>query len=151
MSKALGERWWYALLRKIKKRLFSDSKSSALLSAWFRRVAYPRAVSIFYMPLGIDRKKVWRPLRAQAKWAASQNAQVYRIGERGSSPGPMTFPCLYCSVIDGADVLGTSNFILANDQLLHHDLYAFDTDYTSGGTTYDVTSHGLLLGLEYKF
>jgi hypothetical protein len=25
------------------------------------------------------------------------------------------------------------------------------TDYTSGGTTYDVISHGLLLGLEYKF
>lgn len=25
------------------------------------------------------------------------------------------------------------------------------TDYTSGGTTYDVTSHGLLLGLEYRF
>ncbi|MFZ9936010.1 MAG: outer membrane protein [Luteolibacter sp.] len=28
---------------------------------------------------------------------------------------------------------------------------AIDTDYTSGGTTYDVTSHGLLLGLEYRF
>jgi len=25
------------------------------------------------------------------------------------------------------------------------------TDYTSGGTTYDVISHGLMLGLEYKF
>jgi hypothetical protein len=25
------------------------------------------------------------------------------------------------------------------------------TDYTSGGTTYDVISHGLLLGFEYKF
>lgn len=25
------------------------------------------------------------------------------------------------------------------------------TDYTNGGTTYDVISHGLLLGLEYKF
>jgi opacity protein-like surface antigen len=25
------------------------------------------------------------------------------------------------------------------------------TDYTSGSTTYDVISHGLLLGLEYKF
>lgn len=28
---------------------------------------------------------------------------------------------------------------------------AISTDYTSGGTTYDVTSHGLLLGLEYRF
>ncbi len=28
---------------------------------------------------------------------------------------------------------------------------AIDTDYTSGGTTYDVTSHGLLLGFEYRF
>lgn len=28
---------------------------------------------------------------------------------------------------------------------------AIDTDYTSGGTTYDVTSHGLLLGLECRF
>jgi opacity protein-like surface antigen len=28
---------------------------------------------------------------------------------------------------------------------------AIGTDYTSGGTTYDVTSHGLLLGYEYKF
>jgi hypothetical protein len=28
---------------------------------------------------------------------------------------------------------------------------ALGTDYTSGGTTYDVVSHGLLLGLEYKF
>lgn len=28
---------------------------------------------------------------------------------------------------------------------------AIGTDYTSGGTTYDVTSHGLLLGLEYRF
>jgi opacity protein-like surface antigen len=25
------------------------------------------------------------------------------------------------------------------------------TDYTSGGTTFEVISHGLLLGLEYKF
>jgi opacity protein-like surface antigen len=28
---------------------------------------------------------------------------------------------------------------------------AISTDYTNGGTTYDVTSHGLLLGYEYKF
>ncbi len=28
---------------------------------------------------------------------------------------------------------------------------ALGTDYTSGGTTYDVTSHGLLLGYEYRF
>jgi hypothetical protein len=28
---------------------------------------------------------------------------------------------------------------------------AISTDFTSGGTTYDVTSHGLLLGLEYRF
>jgi hypothetical protein len=28
---------------------------------------------------------------------------------------------------------------------------ALGTDYTSGSTTYDVVSHGLLLGLEYKF
>jgi opacity protein-like surface antigen len=28
---------------------------------------------------------------------------------------------------------------------------AISTDYTSGTTTYDVTSHGLLLGLEYHF
>lgn len=28
---------------------------------------------------------------------------------------------------------------------------ALGTDYTSGGTTYDVISHGLLLGLEYRF
>jgi hypothetical protein len=28
---------------------------------------------------------------------------------------------------------------------------AIGTDYTSGSTTYDVTSHGLLLGYEYKF
>lgn len=131
MSAASGERWWYALLRKIKKGLLSDSKSSALLSAWFRRVGYPRAVSFFYMPLGVDRSKVWRPLRAQAEWVASLNAEVYRIGESGASTRPMVAPSLYCSVINDADVLGASNFILADDQLLHHDLYAFDTDYTS--------------------
>ena len=42
MSSAVGERWWYSLLRKIKRGIFSDSKASALLSAWFRRVGYPR-------------------------------------------------------------------------------------------------------------
>lgn len=131
MSTASGERWWYGLLRKIKRGLFSDSKVSALLSAWFRRVGYPRAVSIFYIPLGFDRKKVWLPLRAQAEWAASHNAEVYLIGGGCSSPVPMTFPSLYCSVIDGAHVLGSTNFILDNGSLLHHDLYAFDTDYTS--------------------
>lgn len=124
-------RWWYELLRKAKKSFFADSKFDAVLSHWFRRVGYPRAVSIFYMPLTLNRLKIWRPLKKQSDWSSSNDAERHYFDECDTFSGAYRPMPLYCSVVNKVTLMGSSNFVLAQDSLIHHDLYAFETDFTS--------------------
>lgn len=83
------------------------------------------------MPLSLNRQKVWRPLKRQSDWVSSHAGEVYSVGDSEHLQGAPRFPALYCSVMNQALVMGSTNFVLMQNSLVHHDLYAFETDFTS--------------------
>jgi len=91
-------------------------------------------ISWVYSPLWTARGKAGVPVIAQAQWARINASDVFEVQpdiEPQTATQGLVFPRLYCSVVDQARVYGCSNFLMSKGVLLHHDLYAFETDFTS--------------------
>lgn len=124
-----------------------------LLTIWTWRHGYPLYVKFTY-PFNIWRKSRgawgWRDLitlnnfsktkgiptykLADAAFVETPQPKVYPTSEQSLLVAPhegFEFPEIYVAPISNAMVYGGTNLILAEDEVICHDLYDFERDYTS--------------------
>lgn len=119
------------------------------LVLWVWRNGYPIYANARAYLLGGETRK-WRELTSHKKYILQHQitAKVLASQEVVETPAPgvfpsadqnylesphllYTYPDLYVFVLSEAVVCGGTNFVLVDEEVLHHDLYDFPRDYTS--------------------
>lgn len=120
-----------------------------LIVHWIWRSGYPLYVnlSIFFFRI---KKKRWRPLTKLSDFAKKREISTYKLVDAAlvETPEPKsfpvsdqsylasphdryTFPEIFVATINNAMTYGGTNLILVDDEVICHDLYDFERDYTS--------------------
>jgi capsular polysaccharide biosynthesis protein len=120
---------------------------------WMWRNGYPvymNRVNPFVSSFPVRRAKRWRPLMKLREFVKEQEAGIYKVadGVEVETPAPRVFPVsdqdylvspherykfpeIFVAAIRNGLIYGGSNLVLAGETVICHDLYNFDTDYTS--------------------
>lgn len=134
---------------------------------WMWRNFYPfyASVNSRLNSYGVRR---WRPLVKQEIYSKTANLDVIKLldGARVNTPVPRVFPAkdaayltsphdhydfpsVYVTVMEDADVYGGTNLVFTRNEVICHDLYDLERDYTSeelhGRHLIDVKGHRIRL------
>ena len=111
------------------------------------RYGYP-----FYIGIGVTKRKAkrWRKLTSLYEFSKNKECPVYKMLDAVSVKTPMPkvfpfcdqdylaspheqyeFPEIFVAVMNNATVFGRTNFIVTDGEIVCHDLYDFERDYTS--------------------
>lgn len=114
------------------------------------RNGYPVYVNYVATHFGNRKAKRWRPLTKQSVFAKRGSVPVIKLADasiaKTSEPKVFpkcdrdflvppidryTFPEIFVAIIEDAMVYGGTNMVLADGEVVCHDLYSFEHDYTS--------------------
>ena len=117
---------------------------------WIWRNEYPIYVNYVAVLLSNRKKKRWRPLTKLSEFAKKSGIQTYKLADAVlvETPEPKVFPAcdqgylvsphdryefpeIFVVTISNAMTYGGTNLIIANGEVVCHDLYDFKHDYTS--------------------
>lgn len=128
------------------------------VAQWIWRNGYPVYVNHWidggwrdFLPRLSNRRKVrWRPLTKLRDFSKTNGIPTYKLADAAlvETPAPSVFPnCdqgylvsphnryrfpeIYVATINNAITYGGTNLILADGEVVYHDLYDFERDYTS--------------------
>jgi capsular polysaccharide biosynthesis protein len=138
--------WFYRVYTSYLKR-YSIVR---LITQWIWRNGYPLYAN-YFSAIFVNRKaKKWRPLIALSELAKSRELSIYKLVDTAivDTPEPRVFPScdqgylvslrsryefpqIFVAAIKNAVTYGGSNLILAEGEVVCHDLYDFKRDYTS--------------------
>lgn len=121
-----------------------------LIAHWIWRTGYPVYVNYIASRLFKKKEKRWRPLIKLSEFAKKSGIPIYKLTDAAvvETPEPKVFPTcdqsylkaphdrfrfpeIYVATINNAITYGGTNFILADGEVVCHDLYDFERDYTS--------------------
>lgn len=117
---------------------------------WIWRHGYPIYVNQIDVRLSNGQGKRWRPLAKLSEYAKKRSIpmlrladatlvettvpKVYPVSDQGllvSSQDCYHFPEVFVAKINNAMIYGGTNLVLADGEVVCHDLYDFERDYTS--------------------
>jgi capsular polysaccharide biosynthesis protein len=117
---------------------------------WIRRNGYPYYVNHIASHISNRKEIRWRPLTKMSEYAKKGGILRYKLADAAlvKTPQPKvfpisdqsylvaphdqyTFPEIFVATINNAITYGGTNLILADGEVVHHDLYDFERDYTS--------------------
>lgn len=120
------------------------------IAHWIWRNGYPFYVNHISLRLLNRKEKRWRPLINLREHVKKSNIPIYILTDSAvvETPKPKVFPTcdqsylnppherfrfseIYVATINNAITYGGTNFILADGEVVCHDLYDFERDYTS--------------------
>jgi len=128
------------------------------VAQWIRRNGYPVYVNHwidgrwrdFFPGLSNRRKVRWRPLTKLSDFSKNNGIPTYKLADAAlvETPEPNVFPTcdqgylvsphdryrfpeIYAATVSNAITYGGTNLILADGEVVCHDLYDFERDYTS--------------------
>lgn len=138
--------WFGRIYRSHLKRY----SSVRVLVQWAWRKGYPLYINHLAKRIPNRLKKRWRTLVALSEFTKKMGIPKYRLANavRIETPEPIVFPTcdqgylvspndpyefpeVFVSTITSAMISGGTNLILADGQVVCHDLYDFERDYTS--------------------
>lgn len=121
-----------------------------LIAQWIWRNGYPLYLKHLSSRLFNRKAKRWRPLTKLSEFAKKREISKYKLvdAELVETPEPKVFPVsnqnylkaphdryrfpeIYVAIINDAITYGGTNLILADGEVVCHDLYDFERDYTS--------------------
>jgi capsular polysaccharide biosynthesis protein len=119
------------------------------LVGWIWRNAFP-LYSRFAAHISCRHDKRWRPLIKLSEFVKTRSVQCIKVlaAESVETPAPNAFPksdrdCLisphthydfpdiYIAAISDGEIFGGTNLVFTESEVLYHDLYDFQRDYTS--------------------
>ena len=114
------------------------------------RNGYPFYVNYIASRLSNRKEKRWRPLIKLSEYVTKSKIPSYKLTDSAvvETPNPKVFPTydqgylnaphdrfrfleIYVATVNNATTYGGTNFILADGEVICHDLYGFERDYTS--------------------
>ena len=120
------------------------------IGQWIRRIGCPYYVKYFATRLSNRNEIRWRPLTKLSEFAKKSGIPTYKLADAAlvETPQPKvfpvsdqsyldaplgrcTFPEIFVATINNAITYGGTNLILADGEVVCHDLYDFVRDYTS--------------------
>ena len=121
-----------------------------LVAQWIWRNRYPYYVKLIAAHLSSRKEIRWRPLTKMSEYAKKSGIPRYKLADavlvetqepnvfptcdQGYLVSPhdrYRFPEIYAATISNAITYGGTNLILADGEVVCHDLYDFERDYTS--------------------
>ena len=119
------------------------------LAHWIWRNGYPIYMNQLAKRLPDRRKRRWRMLTKQSEFAEKHKLPVFQLESEtrletpepkiypaceqsclGPRPERYIFPPISVAILPNATTYGGTNLILANGEVIFHDLYDFERDYT---------------------
>ncbi len=119
------------------------------IGRWIRHSGYPYYLEHFSARY-FKRKEGWRPLTKMSEFAKRSGRPTCKLADAAlvETPEPIvfptcdqgylvapheryTFPDIFVATINNAITYGGTNLILADGEVVYHDLYDFERDYTS--------------------
>jgi capsular polysaccharide biosynthesis protein len=117
---------------------------------WIWRNGYPFYVNHVAIRLSNWKEKRWRPLTKLSEFVKKSGMQTYKLADAAlvETPAPRVFPAcdqdylvsphdryefpeIFVATINNAMTYGGTNLIIADGEVVCHDLYDFKRDYTS--------------------
>lgn len=121
-----------------------------LIAQWIWRNGYPFYVNHLSHRLFNRKAKRWHPLTKLSDFLKKREISTYKLVDAALAETPepkvfpvrdqsylvslhdrYTFPEIFVATIKNAMTYGGTNLILADDEVICHDLYDFERDYTS--------------------